>query len=281
MYRLSDSVNDLSCGILQQVAEVFLKTALFAGYAAIFAGHRLFEIPAAGAAWAWVACFLGVDFLYYWFHRFSHEVNFRLGGAHRPPPERGVQPHRGAAAEGLAAGLLVGVLPAAGARRLPSGDVPRGVAPSTRSTSSGSTRARRTPGPARVGAQHALAPPRAPRRNPKYIDRNHGGTLIVWDRLFGTFARGGGAGLRRHQAARQLEPGLGEPAPVVRDVGGGEAGGSAARQAPGPLEASGLAAGRAGRARVPPRGRPGHARQVRRARFARRWRSTCSPTSWR
>jgi hypothetical protein len=26
-------------------------------------------------------------------------------------------------------------------------------------------------------------------RNPKYIDRNHGGTLIVWDRLFGTFGQ--------------------------------------------------------------------------------------------
>ena len=25
--------------------------------------------------------------------------------------------------------------------------------------------------------------------NAKYLDRNHGGTLIVWDRLFGTFAR--------------------------------------------------------------------------------------------
>ena len=24
-------------------------------------------------------------------------------------------------------------------------------------------------------------------RNPRYIDRNHAGTLIVWDRLFGTF----------------------------------------------------------------------------------------------
>ncbi|PYQ03692.1 MAG: hypothetical protein DMF82_12525, partial [Acidobacteria bacterium] len=24
-------------------------------------------------------------------------------------------------------------------------------------------------------------------RDPKYIDRNHGGTLIVWDRLFGTY----------------------------------------------------------------------------------------------
>ena len=25
-------------------------------------------------------------------------------------------------------------------------------------------------------------------RNPQYLDRNFGGTLIVWDRLFGTFA---------------------------------------------------------------------------------------------
>lgn len=24
-------------------------------------------------------------------------------------------------------------------------------------------------------------------RDPKYIDRNHGGTLMVWDRLFGTY----------------------------------------------------------------------------------------------
>jgi hypothetical protein len=26
-------------------------------------------------------------------------------------------------------------------------------------------------------------------RNPKYIDRNYGGTLIVWDRLFGTYKK--------------------------------------------------------------------------------------------
>ena len=74
VYRLADSVSDLSCGILQQVVEVFLKTALFAGYAWLFARHRLFDVPP-GAAWAWAACFVGVDFLYYWFHRWSHEVN--------------------------------------------------------------------------------------------------------------------------------------------------------------------------------------------------------------
>jgi len=65
-YRLNDSVSDLSCGVLQQLGGVFLKTALFAGYASLYAGQRLIEIPI-GAAWAWVVCFVGHDFLYYWF----------------------------------------------------------------------------------------------------------------------------------------------------------------------------------------------------------------------
>ena len=73
-YRLSDSVNDLSCGIIQQLLDVFLKTAFFAGYLFLYEKHRLFSIPNEAVA-AWVACFLGVDFFYYWFHRLSHEVN--------------------------------------------------------------------------------------------------------------------------------------------------------------------------------------------------------------
>jgi hypothetical protein len=47
--RLADSVADLSCGILQQLLEVFLKTALFAGYAWLYSAHRLFEVEAADA----------------------------------------------------------------------------------------------------------------------------------------------------------------------------------------------------------------------------------------
>ena len=42
-------------------------------------------------------------------------------------------------------------------------------------------------GTARVGSEHAVAPSRAPRRNPKYLDKNYAGTLIIWDRMFGTF----------------------------------------------------------------------------------------------
>ena len=62
-YRLSDSINDLSCGIIQQVLEAFLKTALFAAYILIYERYRLLKVP--GSAVAWVLCFVGVDFLYY------------------------------------------------------------------------------------------------------------------------------------------------------------------------------------------------------------------------
>ena len=79
VYRLDDSINDLSCGILQQLLEVFLKTALFSGYLFLYE-RRLLTLPEASAA-VWVAGFLGVDFLYYWFHRTSHEVN-ALWAAH-------------------------------------------------------------------------------------------------------------------------------------------------------------------------------------------------------
>ena len=39
-----------------------------------------------------------------------------------------------------------------------------------------------------MGVQYALASPRASRPSTaKYIDKNYAGTLIIWDRLFGSF----------------------------------------------------------------------------------------------
>src|SRR5258708_8813468 len=73
-YRLTDSINDLSCGIIQQVLDVFLKTVLFAGYLYLYGHYRLFTLPTRSLP-TWVAGFLGVDLLYYWFHRWSHEMN--------------------------------------------------------------------------------------------------------------------------------------------------------------------------------------------------------------
>ena len=78
LYRLNDSVSDLSTGVLDQVLNVFTKAITVGAYAWVFDRFRVTEWPASSVA-TWVPCFLGVDFFYYWFHRVSHESNLPWG----------------------------------------------------------------------------------------------------------------------------------------------------------------------------------------------------------
>jgi sterol desaturase/sphingolipid hydroxylase (fatty acid hydroxylase superfamily) len=185
-YRLNDSVNDLSCGILERVAGVFLKTALLAGYLFVFERYRLFEVRAASAL-AWVLCWLGVDFLYYWFHRWSHEVNAGWAAhiVHHQSEEYNLTV---ALRQSVLQGALSWVF------YLPLAFV--GFPPAMFLTVSALNTLyqfwihTRTIG--RLGPlEWVLNTPSHHRvhhgRNPKYIDRNHAGSLIVWDRMFGTF----------------------------------------------------------------------------------------------
>jgi alkylglycerol monooxygenase len=185
-YRLSDSINDLSCGIIQQVLDVFLKTVLFAGYLYLYGHYRLFTLPARSLP-TWVAGFLGVDLLYYWFHRWSHEINAGWAAhiVHHQSEEYNLAV---ALRQGAFQGSFSWVF------YLPLALV--GLPPLLFLTVSSfntlyqfwiHTRAIGRLGP----LEWVLNTPSHHRvhhgRNPKYIDRNHGGTLIVWDRLFGTF----------------------------------------------------------------------------------------------
>jgi alkylglycerol monooxygenase len=186
LYRLSDTINDLSCGMISQLFEALMKTVLFAGYLFLYERARLAEIPAS-AAWAWVVCFLGVDFLYYWFHRLSHEVN-AFWAAHVV--------HHQSEDYNLAVALRQGTFQSAFSWvfYLPLAVI--GFPPLMFLTVSSldtlyqfwiHTRVIGRLGP----LEWVLNTPSHHRvhhgRNPLYIDRNHAGTLIVWDRMFGTF----------------------------------------------------------------------------------------------
>ena len=184
-YSLSDSVGDLSCGVLEQVTGVFLKALVFGAYAFVYTGYRVFDVPE-GAAWAWLACFLGYDLLYYVYHRFSHEVN--AGWASHVV-------HHQSEEYNLTVALRQSALPVSWIFYLPLallGFPP----PMFLAVAAFDTlyqfwiHTRLVP---RLGPlEWVLNTPSHHRvhhgRNPRYIDRNHGGTLIVWDRLFGTFA---------------------------------------------------------------------------------------------
>lgn len=185
LYRLNDTITNISLGIGQQVTGVFMKGALFAGYLWLYDNARVFEIP---TTWlTWTALFLGVDFFYYWFHRMSHEVN-ALWAAHIV--------HHQSEEYNLSVALRqswfqsafswVFYLPLAVAGFNPI----MFITISSFNTLYQFWIHTRTIG--KMGPLEWLINTPSHHRvhhasDPKYIDKNHAGTLIIWDRMFGTF----------------------------------------------------------------------------------------------
>ncbi len=185
LYRLNDSIANIGLGIGQQVTGIFLKTALFYGYLFLYEHHRFFTLE--NNLLNWFILFLGVDFFYYWFHRLSHEIN-ALWAAHVV--------HHQSEEYNLSVALRQSWLQNSFSWvfYLPLALV--GFQPVMFITVSAfntlyqfwiHTRAIGKMGP----LEWILNTPSHHRvhhgSNPKYIDKNHAGSLIIWDRLFGTF----------------------------------------------------------------------------------------------
>lgn len=186
LYRLNDSLSDLATGVLQQLTQVFTKAALVGVYAWIWHNHRLFELSIS-SPWTWIGCFLGVDFLYYWFHRVSHESNLPWG-AHIV--------HHSSEEYNLTVALRQGSFQPFFSFLF---DLPLawlGFPPIVFLACSSwdtlyqfwiHTRAIKKLGP----LEWVLNTPSHHRVHhgcdDKYLDRNYAGTLIIWDRMFGSF----------------------------------------------------------------------------------------------
>jgi alkylglycerol monooxygenase len=186
LYRLNDSVSDLSTGILDQVLGVFTKAITVGAYAWVWQRFRVSEWDLA-SGWTWLLCFVGVDFFYYWFHRVSHESNLPWG-AHIV--------HHSSEEYNLSVALRQGAFQSLWSFPfyLPLAWI--GFPPLVFLACSSfdtlyqfwiHTRAIKTLGP----LEWILNTPSHHRVHhgcdAKYIDRNYAGTLIVWDRLFGSF----------------------------------------------------------------------------------------------
>ncbi|MBX3187962.1 MAG: sterol desaturase family protein [Labilithrix sp.] len=186
VYRFTDALTDLSCGITSQIVLLAWAATQLAIYAWAYEHHRVATISTPWIAWA--VAFVGVDFFYYWWHRMSHEVNF-LWAAHVV--------HHQSEDYNLAVALRQAVLTSWTAlpfyMPLAVLGVPPLVFAITHALSTlyqfwihtqlvGKIRGPldwilNLPSHHRV--HHAI--------NPGYLDKNYGATLIVWDRLFGTY----------------------------------------------------------------------------------------------
>lgn len=186
-YRFNDSISNLSQGIGSQITGLFMKTALFFGYKYIFENLRLFDLP--NNIWIWIILFIGVDFFYYWFHRMSHQIN-ALWAAHIV--------HHQSEEYNLTVALRQSWFQSwfSWVFYLPLAFI--GFDPLMFLTLSAfntlyqfwiHTRVIKSMG----FLEHILNTPSHHRvhhgSNPKYIDKNHAGTLIIWDKMFGTFQK--------------------------------------------------------------------------------------------
>ncbi|KAJ8035558.1 Alkylglycerol monooxygenase [Holothuria leucospilota] len=183
--RLSDGISSMTAGMFMVLTSTFLKGFDFPVY---FWIYRMF--PSVNMAWdspvAWFICFFGVDLGYYWFHRMAHEVNF-MWAAH--------QVHHSSEDYNLTTALRQSIV-----QRLTSWVfyIPLApfLPPSTILVHSQFNTLYQfwihTELIDRLGPlEYILNTPSHHRvhhgRNRYCIDKNYAGTLIIFDRMFGTF----------------------------------------------------------------------------------------------
>lgn len=185
VYTLADTLTNLSCGMIERSFDAFWAVMLFFVFTYIYNNIALWHIEP--GVITWIAALFVTDFLAYWHHRLSHEINF-LWAAH-------IVHHQ---SEELNTSTVFRVSFFAVINRsfffvwMPIfGFDPLTVASTaivlgiyqflTHSRFVGKLGFLEifmtTPSHHRV--HHA--------RNPKYLDKNYGHIFIFWDKLFGTF----------------------------------------------------------------------------------------------
>ena len=184
LYRFNDALTNINLGIGSQVVGIMTKGLLFLAYLYLYE-NRIFTFENTWVTWLFL--FLGVDFFYYWFHRASHEIN-AMWAAHIV--------HHQSEDYNLSVALRQSWFQGwfSWAFYLPLAVV--GFDPIMFATMASlntlyqfwiHTTTIKTMGPLEwifnTPSHHRVHHG----SNPKYIDRNHAGSLIIWDRMFGTF----------------------------------------------------------------------------------------------
>jgi sterol desaturase/sphingolipid hydroxylase (fatty acid hydroxylase superfamily) len=187
-YAPRDTGTSLLMGLVGSLVAVLFRAVSLVGFAAVWVYLAPWHLPS-HAWWTWVVLLLGVDLLWYTYHRISHRVRvvwaahqvhhssayFNYATALRqkwnlwfenlmwlPLPLLGMPPWM------VYTGFSVNLIYQFWVHTEKIGRLPRPV-----------ELVFNTPSHHRV--HHGS--------DPEYLDRNYGGILIIWDRMFGTFAR--------------------------------------------------------------------------------------------
>jgi alkylglycerol monooxygenase len=186
LYRFNDSISNLSNGLGQQAMGVFSRVFAMYCYTWFYNNFSL-QLISANTPMNFLIAMIVADLAYYWFHRASHRINLLVGShvVHHQSEEYNLSvamrqswltrfyswffylplAFLGASPETFMAVMSFVIIYQFWVHTQYIGKM--GI------------------------LEHIVVTPSHHRvhhgRNPKYVDRNYGAILIVWDKLFGTF----------------------------------------------------------------------------------------------
>lgn len=185
-YEKRDTFASLSMGVINVIVAAGAKLLSIPFFALLYE-HRVLDVVAATGAWSWAILFVTEDFCYYWFHRSHHEVR-ALWAVHVN--------HHSSQHYNLSTALRQAVLtPITGPifwAPLALVGFPPVMILTAQAWSLLYQFWLHTESIKRLGPLEAILNTPSHHRvhhgaNVEYLDKNHAGILIIWDKLFGTF----------------------------------------------------------------------------------------------
>jgi alkylglycerol monooxygenase len=186
-FRLHNSLANISVGIAERLLDVFITGSFFFLYDFLQKNYGLFNIG--NSVLLWVLLFICIDFVWYWYHRMAHTINLFWAAHvvhHQSEDFNYTVSARITVFQAVIRMGFWAILPVLGfpAPMITSLLLVHGLYPFFVHT-----RFVRNLGileyifvtPSHHRIHHAS--------NEKYLDKNYGDVLIIWDKLFGTFQK--------------------------------------------------------------------------------------------
>jgi alkylglycerol monooxygenase len=187
-YRLNDAVSSIGLGMLSQVSAVFTSLFRIGIYTAIYSSVALYPNAEFWNTWyGWLIALVFYDFCYYWLHRAGHEsaVFWAAHVVHHQSQDYNLSTALRQTSSGALLGWIFYVpMAVAGVPPLIFGivaliDLLYQFWVHTEHVPRLGWFDRWFCSPSNHRVHHAV--------NDRYLDKNYGGILIVWDRIFGSF----------------------------------------------------------------------------------------------
>ncbi len=186
-YATGNVMMNLTIGAIDQIGSLFYFVCLYKVLEYVYLHHSILHLP--NAWYQWVIAYIAIDFVGYWYHRWSHRINILWAGHithHSSDHYNYSNGIRTSVFQGINRILFWAILPMLGFSPL--------VLVVTLKVSGLYDFFVHTEYIQKLGfLEKILVTPSLHRvhhgKNDIYIDKNYGSTFLIWDKLFGTYQK--------------------------------------------------------------------------------------------